>query len=69
METIVKSEDDGKLRTHVGVAVCRGPGQFRLVLTRPYHEAGRVVEIPRHQIETVEPAPNASLGEDLEPAD
>ncbi len=64
MEAIVKSEDDGKLRTHVGVAVCRGPGQVRLVLTHPYHEAGRVVEIPSSQVESMEPARRANLGED-----
>lgn len=64
MEAIVKSEDDGQHRTHVGVTVCQGPGQFRLVLTRPYHEAGRVVEIPRDEIESVEPAPQGPLGED-----
>lgn len=69
METIVKSEDDGKHRTYVGVAVCRGPGQFRLVLTRPYHEAGRVVEIPNHKVESVTPAPVTALGEELTASD
>lgn len=64
MEAIVRSKDDGEQRTYVGVAVCRGPGQYRLVLTRPYHEAGRVVEIPRHKVEAVEPAPMSSLGDD-----
>lgn len=64
MESIVKSEDDGQHRIYVGVTVCRGPGQFRLVLTRPYHEAGRVVEIPSDEIESVEPAPQGPLGED-----
>lgn len=64
MEAIVKSEDDGKLRTHVGVAVCKGPGQVRLVLTHPYHEAGRVVEIPRDKVESLKPARRATLGDD-----
>lgn len=64
MEAIVKSEGDGENRTHVGVAVCRGPGQFRLVLTRPYQKAGRVVEIPLHTIQSVEPARLATLGDD-----
>ena len=64
MEAIVKSEDDGEQRTHVGVAVCRGPGQVRLVLTRPYHEAGRVVEIPRNEVDSIELAPTANLGQD-----
>ncbi len=69
METIVKSEDDGGHRTYVGVAVCRGPGQVRLVLTRPYHEAGRIVEIPQDKVESVARAPMTPLGEELNPAD
>lgn len=69
METIVKSEDDGEHRTYVGVAVCRGPGQVRLVLTRPYHEAGRVVEIPLHKVESTTPAQPTSLGEEPIPSD
>lgn len=69
METIVESEDGGEQRTYVGVTVCRGPGQVRLVLTRPYHEAGRVVEIPLHKVESATPARPASLGEAPEPSD
>lgn len=64
MEAIVKSEDDGENRTYVGVTVCRGPGQVRLVITRPYHEAGRVVEIPKHKVQSVQPAPQINLGDD-----
>jgi hypothetical protein len=64
MEAIIKSEDGGETRTYVGVTVCRGPGQVRLVLTRPYHEAGRVVEIPKSSVESLEPAPHVDLGED-----
>ncbi len=68
METIVMSEDDGEQRTYVGVTVCQGPGQIRLLLTRPYHEAGRVVEIPIHKVESATPARPASLGEEPEPS-
>lgn len=64
MEAIVKAEDEGEARTYVGVTVCQGPGQVRLVLTRPYHEAGRVVEIPRNHVESLEPAPRVDLGQD-----
>lgn len=69
METIVKSEDDGERRTYVGVAVCRGPCLLRLVLTRPYHEAGQIVEIPQDKVASVTQAPMTPLGEKLEPAD
>lgn len=69
METIVKSEHDGEHRTYVGVAVCRGPGQVRLVLTRPYHEAGQIVEIPRDKVESVTRARMTPLGEEPSPSD
>lgn len=69
METIVNSEDDGEHRTYIGMTVCRGPGQVRLLLTRPYHEAGRVVEIPLHKIESATPARPSSLGEEPKPSD
>lgn len=69
METIVESEDDGKHQTHVGVTVCQGPGRLRLVLTRPYHEAGRVVEIPRDKVKSVTGARMTPLGEKPEPPD
>lgn len=69
METIVESEDDGEQKTHVGVTVCRGPGQVRLILTRPYHEAGRVVEIPLEKIESATPARPTPLGEEPKPSD
>lgn len=69
METIVKSEDDGEQRTYVGVAVCNGPRQLRLVLTRPYNEAGQIVEIPKDKVESVTRAPMTPLGEELKPSD
>lgn len=69
METIVNSEDDGEQRTYVGVTVCRGPGQLRLVLTRPYHEAGQIVEIPRDKVESVTRVPMTPLGEEPQSPD
>lgn len=63
MEAMVTSEADGQTETHVGLTICEGPGQFRLVLTRPYHEAGRIVEIPHENIMSVEPVEPATLGE------
>ena len=62
MEAMVTSREDGETQTHIGLTVCEGPGRMRLVLTRPYHEAGRIVEIPREDIESVEAVENTVLG-------
>lgn len=40
-------------RTYVGLEICRGPGVFRLLLTRPYRSAGRTVDIPLEHVEEV----------------
>jgi hypothetical protein len=53
MEKVVVENEDGETRTHVGITVCNGPGQHRLLLTQPYNEAGRVVEIPIENIRSV----------------
>lgn len=63
MESIVTSEDDGKTEVHVGIPVCQGPGQYRMVLTRPYHEAGQIIEIPRSEIQSIEPVAPGNLGD------
>jgi hypothetical protein len=55
METEVTTVANGRTRTYVGLTVCRGPGRHRLLLTRPYNEAGRIVEIPISTIESVLP--------------
>lgn len=60
MESMVKTDED---ETHIGIPVCEGPKQFRMVLTRPYHEAGHIIEIPREDIASVEPMAPGSLGE------
>jgi hypothetical protein len=65
MESMVKTGDD---ETHIGIPICEGPGQFRMVLTRPYHEAGHIIEIPRENIASVEPVAPGSLGDAPAPA-
>jgi hypothetical protein len=67
MESMVKTEGDGKSTTHVGITICRGPGRYRMVLTRPYHEAGRIVEIPTGDIASIETISPGTLGEDPHP--
>jgi hypothetical protein len=65
MESIVTIDED---ETRVGITICEGPGQFRMVLTRPYHEAGRIIEIPREDITSVEPVAPSNLGDAPAPA-
>lgn len=67
MEAMVTAEDDGTTRTFVGLTICEGPATRRLVLTRPYHEAGRIVEIPNGNISSIEAVEHASLGEEPRP--
>jgi hypothetical protein len=38
-----------------------------MVLTRPYHEAGRIVEIPTGDIASIETISPGTLGEDPHP--
>jgi len=68
MEAMVRTKEDGESQILVGITICRGPGRFRMVLTRPYHEAGRIVEIPRQDIESVEPIAPGALGETPTPS-
>ena len=62
---MVKTDED---ETHIGITICEGPGQFRMVLTRPYHDAGRIVEIPREDITSIEPVAPGNLGDNPAPA-
>lgn len=63
MEQMVIAEKDGAESTYVGIKICDGPGRHRLVLTRPYHDAGRIVEIPTDRIASVQPVEADSLGD------
>ncbi|HEX6219465.1 MAG TPA: hypothetical protein VF115_00075 [Acidimicrobiia bacterium] len=60
MEAVVETTEDGKTRVHIGITVCEGPGQHRLLLTKPYNQAGQVIEIPHSQINEVKPLDDAS---------
>jgi len=68
METIVKATDGTTTQTYVGKTICEGPGCYRLVLTRPYHEAGRIAEIPRSRIESITEVQSGPLGTDPTPS-
>jgi len=53
MDAVVETTEDGRKRTHVDITVCTGPGLHRLLLTKPYHQSGQVVSIPRSRIDSV----------------
>lgn len=63
MEAMVTTGDDDEMETHIGITVCEGPRNLRMVLTRPYHEAGRIIEIPREDISSIEAVAPGTLGE------
>ncbi|HEX6286704.1 MAG TPA: hypothetical protein VFZ80_04410 [Acidimicrobiia bacterium] len=53
MDAVVETTEEGVTLTHIGITVCRGPGQHRLLLTTPYHQAGQIIEIPKSRIDKV----------------
>lgn len=62
-ERAVRVKADGESKVMVGVAVCEGPKTFRLLLTHPHQTEGRIVDIPRDDIESideVEPSPRGA---------
>lgn len=61
---MVKSEADGNTKTYIGITVSKGPKSLRLILTRPFHEAGHIVEIPQDDIKSIETVAPAAFGED-----
>lgn len=61
MESMVTTDED---ETHVGITVCEGPKRLRMVLTRPYHEAGHIIEIPRADIASIEEIAPGILGDE-----
>lgn len=62
-EQAIRVESDGDTRVMVGVTVCEGPKTYRLLLTHPHQTEGRIVDIPRERIESidrVEPSPRGA---------
>lgn len=55
MEAVVTTLEGDSKEVYVGITVCQGPGRHRLLLTRPYNQAGQIVEIPRSAIESIKP--------------
>jgi hypothetical protein len=62
-ERVVRFTVDGDSKVMVGVAVCEGPRTYRMLLTHPHQTEGRIVDIPRDDIESideVEPSPRGT---------
>ena len=62
-ERAVRVKNDGEGKVMVGVTVCEGPKTYRLLLTHPHQAEGRIVDIPRADIESideVEPSPRGT---------
>lgn len=50
---VVVRNDDGEDELFVGLEVSNGPAMMHLILTRPYPEAGRTIDIPCEQVVSV----------------
>lgn len=62
MDPVVRiKKSDGTC--HVGITVSKGPGTYRLLLTRPYCDEGQVIEIPLEEIVEVDQAREGPLEE------
>lgn len=62
MESMVRTGDGPDSEVHVGITICEGPGRYRMVLTRPFHEQGRIVEIPVDEIASIQSVEPTALG-------
>lgn len=63
VERVVDFDSNGSCNTHFGVPICKGPGMYRMMVTWPAAEEGRIVEIPRAQIQEISPAQPGARGE------
>jgi hypothetical protein len=56
IEQVIQLKRDGKTETRVGIPVCTGPASYRLLVTWPERNEGRIIEIPRDEIESISEA-------------
>lgn len=52
-EQVIELRRDGRTQTRVGIPVCTGPASYRLLVTWPERNEGRIIEIPRDEIESI----------------
>lgn len=60
MEKVFEIKDGRKF---MGFAVCEGPQTYRVMVTWPYREEGRVVEVDRREIEEIRTVDSVAIGE------
>lgn len=53
IEQVIQVKRDGRMLTRVGIPVCTGPASYRLLVTWPERNEGRIIEIPRDEIESI----------------
>lgn len=53
IEQVIQVKRDGRVLTRVGIPVCTGPASYRLLVTWPERNEGRIIEIPRDEIESI----------------
>lgn len=63
VERVIDIDSNGHSSTHFGVPICKGPGVYRMMVTWPSAEEGKVIEIPRAQIREICPAQPGLRGE------
>jgi hypothetical protein len=52
-EQVIALRREGRIQTRVGIPVCTGPASYRLLVTWPERNEGRIIEIPRDEIESI----------------
>lgn len=53
IEQVIHVKRDGRILARVGIPVCTGPASYRLLVTWPERNEGRIIEIPRDEIESI----------------
>lgn len=55
-EQVIQLKRGDKTVTRVGIPVCTGPASYRLLVTWPERNEGRIIEIPNEDIESISEA-------------
>jgi hypothetical protein len=61
-EQVIQLKREGETETRVGIPVCTGPVSYRLLITWPERNEGRIVEIPVEEIESISTAESRPRG-------
>ncbi|MEX1038376.1 MAG: hypothetical protein WDZ96_05950 [Acidimicrobiia bacterium] len=61
-EQVVQLKRNGKTETRVGIPVCTGPASYRLLVTWPERNEGRIIEIAKDEIESISQADSRPRG-------